>query len=89
MTGMGADGLNGCQELSAQGCPIIVQDQVTSVVWGMPKLVAMAGLALEQVPIDELSDVITRYVRGSQVPEHLTAANSDKYNHSAVAGRRS
>jgi len=89
MTGMGADGLNGCQELSAEGCPIIVQDQVTSVVWGMPKLVAMAGLALEQVPIDELSDVITRYVRGSQVPEHLTAANSDKYNHSAVAGRRS
>jgi len=89
MTGMGADGLNGCQALSSAGCPIIVQDKLTSVVWGMPKLVAMAGLALEQVPLDELSDAICRYIKGPVVPKGRAAAIPQADKQSAVLGGRS
>ena len=87
MTGMGADGLNGCQALSAAGCPIIVQDQLTSIVWGMPKLVAMAGLAQEEVPLDDMANVITRIVKGNAL--NRIAANSDSYQQTIISGRRS
>lgn len=87
MTGMGSDGLNGCQSLSAAGCPIIVQDKMTSIVWGMPKLVAAAGLAQQEVPLDEIPTVITRIVKGGN--PGLAAANADSYQKTAFAGRNS
>ena len=87
MTGMGADGLNGCEALSAAGCPIIVQDKLTSIVWGMPKLVAMAGLAQREVPLDQMADVITRIVKGNAL--NRVAANSDSYQQTTISGRRS
>ncbi len=89
MTGMGADGLNGSEALSVAGCPIIVQDKLTSIVWGMPKLVAMAGLAREEVPLDRMADVVIRYVRGTSSMKNTVAANSDTYKHTTIAGRRS
>ena len=87
MTGMGADGLNGCEALSAAGCPIIVQDKLTSIVWGMPKLVAMAGLAQQEVPLDQMANVMTRIVKGNAL--NRVAANSDSYQQTTISGRRS
>lgn len=87
MTGMGSDGLNGCEALSAAGCPIIVQDRSTSIVWGMPKLVAGAGLAQQEVPIDEMANVMNRIVKGNGL--NRVAANSDSYQQTTIAGRRS
>lgn len=87
MTGMGADGLNGCEALSAAGCPIIVQDKCTSIVWGMPKLVAMAGLAQQQVPLDEMANVVNRIVKTSGL--NRVAANSDSYQQTSFSGKRS
>ena len=54
---MGSDGLRGAEELKAAGAFSIVQDEATSVVWGMPGAVAKAGLAdyvlpLEQIPVE-------------------------------------
>jgi two-component system chemotaxis response regulator CheB len=60
LTGMGQDGLRGCQELHDLGAGIVVQDQATSVVWGMPGLVARAGLASAIVPIGRLADELVR-----------------------------
>ena len=45
MTGMGQDGVRGCEEIRAAGGQIIVQDEASSVVWGMPGFVVKAGLA--------------------------------------------
>jgi two-component system, chemotaxis family, protein-glutamate methylesterase/glutaminase len=45
LTGMGQDGLKGCEMLRAAGARVYVQDEATSVVWGMPGFVARAGLA--------------------------------------------
>jgi two-component system chemotaxis response regulator CheB len=60
LTGMGQDGLRGCQELHDLGAEIVVQDQATSVVWGMPGLVARAGLASAVVPVGRVADEVIR-----------------------------
>jgi two-component system chemotaxis response regulator CheB len=51
MTGMGQDGLRGCEQIHAAGGQVIVQDEASSVVWGMPGLVSKAGLADQIVPL--------------------------------------
>jgi two-component system, chemotaxis family, protein-glutamate methylesterase/glutaminase len=45
LTGMGQDGLHGVEHLKSKGAYIIAQDQVSSVVWGMPGAIVEAGLA--------------------------------------------
>ena len=63
MTGMGQDGLKGSEVLFAAGATILVQDEASSVVWGMPKLVAQAGLAEEQVPLERMAKAVLERVR--------------------------
>src|SRR6202030_3345876 len=60
LTGMGHDGLTGGEALIAAGAAILAQDEKTSIVWGMPGAVAMAGLCSAVLPIDELGPVISR-----------------------------
>ena len=63
MTGMGQDGLRGCERIREAGGQILAQDQETSVVWGMPGFVANAGLADRVLPLDQLGGEIVRRVR--------------------------
>jgi two-component system chemotaxis response regulator CheB len=63
MTGMGQDGLRGCEQIRRANGQIIVQDEASSVIWGMPGLVAEAGLADKIVPLDKLADEIMRRAR--------------------------
>jgi two-component system chemotaxis response regulator CheB len=62
LTGMGQDGLKGCEALSAAGASVIVQDEASSVVWGMPGFVARAGLAEKILPLDQICAEIMRRV---------------------------
>ena len=59
LTGMGQDGLKGCEKLRMQGARIYVQDEASSVVWGMPGFVAKAGLADKILPLDRIAEEIT------------------------------
>ncbi len=64
LTGMGQDGLKGCQLIDTSGGEIIAQDRETSVVWGMPGFVAQAGIADVVLPIDQIaSEIIQRVSR--------------------------
>jgi two-component system chemotaxis response regulator CheB len=64
MTGMGSDGLLGCREVSERNGQIIVQDEESSVVWGMPGAVARAQLAEAIVPLSELGQsILSRITR--------------------------
>ncbi|MEN2746118.1 chemotaxis protein CheB [Sphingomonas sp. T9W2] len=45
LSGMGRDGARGAANVRAAGGVVAVQDQASSVVWGMPGAVAEAGLA--------------------------------------------
>ena len=58
LTGMGYDGLKGCQVIVAKGGQIIAQDEASSVVWGMPGAVVQAGLANAVLPIEKMADEI-------------------------------
>jgi two-component system chemotaxis response regulator CheB len=58
LTGMGQDGLQGCKAVHEAGGRIIVQDQATSVVWGMPGTIFREGLADEALSIHDLPSAI-------------------------------
>jgi two-component system, chemotaxis family, protein-glutamate methylesterase/glutaminase len=68
LTGMGSDGVTGCRRIRAAGGAILVQDEATSVVWGMPRLVAGAGLADAVLPLDEIASEIVRRVQLGRAP---------------------
>jgi two-component system, chemotaxis family, protein-glutamate methylesterase/glutaminase len=63
LTGMGRDGLRGSAALRGAGGRVLVQDQASSVVWGMPGLVAEADLADAVVPLDRLAAELVERVR--------------------------
>jgi two-component system, chemotaxis family, protein-glutamate methylesterase/glutaminase len=63
LTGMGQDGLEGVRLLAEAGAPIYVQDEATSVVWGMPGAVAHAGLATEILPLASVPSKLTAAIR--------------------------
>lgn len=62
LTGMGQDGLRGSEYIRSARGQILVQDQASSVVWGMPSFVANAGLADKVIPLDQIADEIIRRV---------------------------
>jgi two-component system, chemotaxis family, protein-glutamate methylesterase/glutaminase len=70
LTGMGQDGLRGCEAIREAGGRIAVQDEASSVVWGMPGAVAAAGLADDIAPITSLASVV-----------HQTFRTAGKVNH--------
>ena len=55
LTGMGSDGAAGMGELKQTGAPILVQDEKSSVVWGMPGEVAKRGFADEILPLGKIA----------------------------------
>jgi len=60
LTGMGQDGVKGCEDITAAGGRVIVQDEATSVVWEMAGLVAKAGLADAVMPLGDIASELTR-----------------------------
>jgi two-component system chemotaxis response regulator CheB len=60
LTGMGQDGFLGAQMLYEKGASILVQDEESSVVWGMPGFVARAGIAEAMLPVDKIAAEIVR-----------------------------
>jgi two-component system chemotaxis response regulator CheB len=56
LTGMGRDGAKGAERVRAAGGRVVVQDEASSVVWGMPGAVVAAGLATDVVPLREIAD---------------------------------
>jgi two-component system chemotaxis response regulator CheB len=74
MTGMGKDGLRGCEQVRRQGGQVLVQDKDSAVIWGMPGFVADAGLADRIVPLAELSSEIIDRVRRYRDEENSPAS---------------
>lgn len=66
MTGMGSDGTRGARHVREAGGGIVVQDEASSVVWGMPGAVVEAGVADKICPLPEISQEIVRRVTSSR-----------------------
>ena len=64
LTGMGRDGASGAKAVRDAGGEVYVQDEPTSVVWGMPGAVVAAGQADRVLPLAdvprELADALAR-----------------------------
>src|SRR5690606_4168801 len=55
LTGMGEDGARGLLEMQQAGAATLVQDEASSVVWGMPGAAVRLGAAQEIVPLHHLA----------------------------------
>jgi two-component system, chemotaxis family, protein-glutamate methylesterase/glutaminase len=62
LSGMGQDGLRGTEAITRAGGRVVVQDEVTSVVWEMPGLVASSGLADAVLPLGAIAAELRRRV---------------------------
>jgi two-component system chemotaxis response regulator CheB len=60
LTGMGYDGQRGAERIVEAGGTVIAQDETSSVVWGMPGAVALAGLCSAVLPIGEIGPYLQR-----------------------------
>lgn len=63
LTGMGNDGLLGCQEVKKRKGKVIVEAEESCIVYGMPKVVFEAGLADIQVPLPSIFEQIMLMLR--------------------------
>ena len=58
LTGMGADGREGCRTLKSLGAKIWAQDKDSSVVYGMPQAVTVDRLAEVNIDINDIGECI-------------------------------
>ena len=61
LTGMGQDGMRGSELIAAAGGFVVAQDEPTSVVWGMPGAVAMAGICTQVLPLGLMAKAVREY----------------------------
>jgi two-component system chemotaxis response regulator CheB len=63
LTGMGQDGMKGARAIREAGGLVLAQDEDSSVVWGMPGAVAMAGIADAVLPLDAMAARVLQALR--------------------------
>jgi two-component system chemotaxis response regulator CheB len=67
LTGMGADGLRGSHAIAGAGGAVLTQDEASSVVWGMPGQVTMAGISSAVLPLDDIPTKLMRVFAGERL----------------------
>lgn len=60
LTGIGTDGLDGAHAVSGAGGRVLVQDEQSCAVWGMPRAIEEAGLADAVASLDELPRLLVQ-----------------------------
>jgi two-component system chemotaxis response regulator CheB len=58
LTGMGSDGVKGLGPLKRNGAHVIVQDEATSVVWGMPGAAVASNQFDEILPLERIGPTV-------------------------------
>lgn len=67
LTGMGADGAMGMKEMHDAGAKTVIQDEQSSVVWGMPGAAFKLGCTDYVVSLDDVSHKILSLVKPTSV----------------------
>jgi len=62
LTGMGSDGFKGMQQMKQKGAVTIVQDEETSIIYGMPKVCIEGGVADIILPLTHIGPRIAELV---------------------------
>ena len=63
LTGMGKDGAEGAAKLEAAGGKVFVQDEATSVVYGMPRVAMEKTRHATQLPLDRIAGALAGSVK--------------------------
>lgn len=63
LTGMGADGADGAEEIKKTGGKVITEDEKSCVVYGMPKVAVQRGLSDSVVALEKISDEIVMMLK--------------------------
>ena len=66
LTGMGHDGAKGAVSIANAGGNVLVQDEASSVVWGMPGATYEAGAACAMGPLNAVGSNILKIARGGK-----------------------
>lgn len=64
LTGMGRDGADGCVAVADAGGRFFVQDEESSVVWGMPGAAMRTGRAMGQLSLDQTAEFLAAAMGG-------------------------
>jgi len=87
MTGMGSDGARGAAHIREAGGQVLVQDEASSVVWGMPGAVVSAGAADKICPLTEIGEeVVLRVTAGRLRVSGISATRPIAWGRSDTAG---
>ena len=76
LTGMGKDGARGLKEMLDSGSRTIAQDELTSVVWGMPGEAVALGAAEHVLPLDHIAGKIRSLAETMDITRESRAAPS-------------
>lgn len=63
LTGMGDDGLAGARAIRAAGGSVLTESAESCVVYGMPRVVVEADLSNASAPMEDMAELLARYVR--------------------------
>ena len=74
LTGMGADGSHALLRLKEIGCHTIIQDEATSVVWGMPGVAHSIGAHCEMKPLDSIARRLLELTNGNTDRSRLSSS---------------
>ena len=79
LTGLGDDGTSGCRAIKQCGAEILVQDEASSVAWGMPGALVDAGLASSVLSLEDIAPAIAMRIQGWMEfsPEATVVANAE------------
>jgi two-component system, chemotaxis family, protein-glutamate methylesterase/glutaminase len=68
LTGMGHDGVQGLTVIKERGGFVLGQDEASSVVYGMPRAAAVAGLVDRVIPLDAVSRTLCELTGALDAP---------------------
>ncbi len=66
LTGMGSDGADGCARVERSGGRIVVQDEASCVVYGMPRVAKERTQDARQVPLDKIAAALVEGVAAAR-----------------------
>jgi two-component system, chemotaxis family, protein-glutamate methylesterase/glutaminase len=67
LSGSGCDATDGVQGIKANGGIVIVQDEPTSQVWGMPRAAIETGVVDYVLPVEAIASVLASLITGEPV----------------------
>lgn len=76
LTGMGRDGAQAMRTMRDAGAYNLVQDEATSVVFGMPREAIAAGAAHEVLPLHQIGDRLVQLCHRG-LPDHQTVPRTE------------